>query len=110
MFQRRQNLVNEWWSSVCPDRYRDLDLQMCRRKPPELTLLRRLLHNLIAARTGHGDFAAYNRRFHHWDANLECICGQENSSTHFIRCRQCATQVRKLGKRATMGDFLSQLL
>lgn len=80
---------------------------MRRRKPPELALPRRLLHKLIAARTGHGDFAAYHRRFHHSDANLECTCGLETSPTHFIRCRQYATQVRRLRKGASMGDFIS---
>lgn len=33
MFQRRRNLVSEWWFSVCLDRYRDLDLQIRCRKP-----------------------------------------------------------------------------
>lgn len=106
MFQYRQNLVNEWWSKVCPARYRDLDLQMRRRKPPELALPQRLLYKLIAARTGHGDFAAYHRRFNHRDADLKCICGQETSPTHFIRCRQYATQVCKLRKGANMREFI----
>lgn len=58
MQQRRQVLIDEWWSTALPTRYRDLDLQMRRRKPPELALLHRLLHELLAARSGHGDFAA----------------------------------------------------
>ena len=45
---------------------------MRRRKPPELGLSRHLIHGLIAARTGHGNFAAHHRRFHHEDATLEC--------------------------------------
>ncbi|KAI0991345.1 hypothetical protein K3495_g16842, partial [Podosphaera aphanis] len=110
MHQRRQSLIDDWWSSVYPARYRDLDLQMRRRKPPELNLPRRLLHKLIAARTGHGDFAAYHRRFNHINANLNCVCGQETSPTHFIRCRRFANQVRKLRKGAKMSDFTAQLL
>ena len=58
MYQRRQELVDDWWSKFCPARYRDLDLQMRRRKPPELALPRWLLHRLIAARTGLGDVAS----------------------------------------------------
>ncbi|KAI0994552.1 hypothetical protein K3495_g13629 [Podosphaera aphanis] len=27
MHQRRQSLIDDWWSSVCPARYRDLDLK-----------------------------------------------------------------------------------
>lgn len=87
---RQYDLVEKWWFDVCPARYQDLDLQMRRRKPPELNLPRRLLYHLLAARTGHGDFAAYHRRLTHLDANLECVCGQETTPTHFIRCRRYA--------------------
>ncbi|KAI0996060.1 hypothetical protein K3495_g12121 [Podosphaera aphanis] len=87
----RQQLVEKWWSEVCPPRYQDLDLKMRRRKPPELTLSRRLLHRLKATRTGHGDFAAYHRRFKHLDAELKCVCGQEITPTYFIRYRRYAT-------------------
>ena len=110
MYQRRQDLIDEWWSKVLPARYKELDLQMRRRKPPELNLSRRILHGLLAARTGHGDFAAYHRRFHHEDANLECDCGLENSPTHFFRCRKNAAQVRKLRKGATLNEYINQLL
>ncbi|KAI0994371.1 hypothetical protein K3495_g13811 [Podosphaera aphanis] len=92
MYQRRQDLIDERWSKVSPARYKELDLQMRRRRPPELHLSRRLLHGLLAARTGHGDFAAYYRRFHHEDANLKCDCGLENSPTHSFRCRKNAAQ------------------
>ncbi|KAI0995667.1 hypothetical protein K3495_g12514 [Podosphaera aphanis] len=61
MRQYRQNLMDCWWSTVCPARYKDLDLQMRRQKPPELNLPRLLLQRLIAARSGHGDFAEYHR-------------------------------------------------
>ncbi|KAI1002860.1 hypothetical protein K3495_g5342 [Podosphaera aphanis] len=114
MYQRRQDLIDGWWSKVSPARYKELDLQMRRRKPPQLHLSRRLLHGLLAARIGHGDFAAYHRRFHHEIANLECDCdcdcGFENSPTHFFRCRKNAAQVRKLRKGATLNDYISQLL
>lgn len=63
--QRRQDLVEKWWSDVCPARYHNLDLKMCRRKPPELAIPIRLLHKQLAARTGHGDFAARHRRLNH---------------------------------------------
>ena len=110
MQQRRQQLVEEWWSDACPPRYQDLDLKMRRRKPPELALARRLLHRLIAARTGHGDFATYHRRFHHVDANLDCVCGRETTPTHFIRCRRYANQMRKLRNGMTIDTFRRILL
>ena len=88
----------------------DPDLQMRRRKPPELRLSRRLLHGLIAARAGHGDFASYHRRFKHLDANMECVGGIETSPTHFIRCRNHNTQVRKLRKGATINTYIKLIL
>ena len=110
MHHRRQQLVDEWWAKACPARYRDLDLLMRRRKPPELALPKQLLHKLIAARSGHGDFASYHRRFKHADACMNCACGLETSPTHFIRCRLHASQMRKLRKGETMNAFISQLL
>lgn len=71
--QRRQALLDDWWKEACPPRYR------------ELALSRRLLRELIAARTGHGNFAAYHRRFNNAHAPMECTCGrrllQPTSST-----------------------------
>ncbi|POS85318.1 hypothetical protein EPUL_003041, partial [Erysiphe pulchra] len=72
MHQRQQILLDDWWSRVCQSHYQDLDLQMRLNKPPELSLPRRLLRHLIAARTGHGDFAAYHYRFKYSDAIFEC--------------------------------------
>lgn len=110
MQQRRQQSVDEWWSKACPARYRDLDLLMRRRKPPELALPRQLLHNLIAARSGHGDFASYHRRFKHVDANMLCICGREIAPTHFITCRRNSTHMRRLRKGLTVAAYTQQLL
>lgn len=110
MQQRRQVLVEKWWYDVCPARYQDLDLKMRHKKPPELALPRRLLHRLLAARSGHGDFAAYHRRLKHIDANLECVCGQEITPTHFISCRRYGNKMRKLRNGKTMDDFRRQLL
>ena len=110
MHHRRQQLVDEWWAKACPARYRDLDLLMRRRKPPELALPRQLLHKLIAARSGHGDFASYHRRFKHEDASIICGCGQLTTPTHFVRCRIHASAVRKLRRNMTMEDYTRQLL
>ncbi|POS84336.1 hypothetical protein EPUL_004526 [Erysiphe pulchra] len=79
-------------------------------KPPELTISRRLLHRLIAARTGHGDFAAYHRRLKNLDAELECVCGQEITPTHFIRCRRYVHKVRKLRNGMIIDDFRRQYI
>ena len=83
---------------------------MRRRKPPELSLPRKLLHQILAARSGHGDFAAYHRRLNHTDANLECVRGQETTPIHFIRCRRHANKMRKLRNGMSMDTFRRQLL
>lgn len=108
MHNRSQESVDNWWSNARPSRYQDLDLLMRRRKPPELALSRRLLYRLIAARTGHGDFAFYHRRFKHNDVILDCEFGLETSPTHFIRCRKLALLMRKLRRGKTVADFISQ--
>ena len=77
---------------------------------PRTSLFRRLLHHLIAARTGHGDFAAYHRQFNHYNANVECTCGLETSPTYFIRCRNNARILRKLRDRTPLNESINQLL
>ncbi|KAI1005706.1 hypothetical protein K3495_g2518 [Podosphaera aphanis] len=110
MQQYWQNLIDCWWSTVYPARYKDLGLQLRRRKPQELNLPRLLLQRLIAARSGHGDFAEYHRRFHHENAVLDCACGLEKSPTHFVRYRIHAIHTRKLRKGRIINDFISHLL
>ena len=87
MNQKRQMLLDQFWDESCPPRYRELDLMMRRKKPPELSLPRRLLFEVIAARTGHGNFAAYHRRFNNPNANMKCSCGEEITPTNFMRCK-----------------------
>ncbi|XP_077661359.1 uncharacterized protein AFUA_7G08210 [Aspergillus fumigatus Af293] len=52
-----------------------------------LRLPRHLLGRILAARTGHGDFADYHERFNHEDAHLHCRCGARKSPVHFFFCR-----------------------
>lgn len=80
------------------------------RIPPELALSRKILHELLAVRPGHREFAAYHRHFHHEDANLHCVRGQEKSPTHFVRCHRNAYHMRKLRKGLTVVAFTQQFL
>lgn len=57
------------------------------RCPDELRLPRHLFARILAARTGHGDFADYHERFNHEDAHLYCRCGARKSPVHFFFCR-----------------------
>src|SRR5699024_5674523 len=77
----RRRLQASFWSSAqaawinnAPGLYPLLPLR-ADRVPPELKLPRYALGKLVAARTGHGDFAEYHRRFQHEGAKLTCSCG-----------------------------------
>ena len=92
--------LTDWWHLNRPKHYADLELEMRRKKPPELALPRAVFARLIAARTGHGDFAAYHRRFKHTTATLHCERRREKSIGHLVQCRKALTTWRlKSGKR-----------
>nr|ABW72065.1 TE1b [Blumeria hordei] len=110
MNQKRQALLDDWWEESCPPRYRKLCLLMRRRKPREQTLSRRLLRELISARTGHGNFASCHRRFNNFTSSMECACGGETSSLHFIHYRLQAHQTRRLRGTISHHDFAHKLL
>ena len=60
-----RQMLADWWHSNRPKHYADLELEMRRKKSPELALQRVFYARLIVAWTRHGDFAAYHRRFNH---------------------------------------------
>ena len=57
------------------------------RAPAELQSPRKNLAQLLAARSGHGNFAAYHDRFNYTEAERRCRCGALTSTTHFYYCR-----------------------
>ncbi|KAF4874135.1 hypothetical protein CGCSCA1_v006837 [Colletotrichum siamense] len=79
----------EWWrTSERPRRYAYDDLRPAFRCPPELKLPRKLLHHLIAARSGHGDFEMYHKRFTWRQQGAQrCKCGKQKSPAHAVFCR-----------------------
>lgn len=80
-----QNCFTAYWEEHAPSSYRDLAIPLDH-NPPELALPRGSLGRLLAARSGHGDFAQYHERFGHKDANLQCSCGQRKAPQHFFLC------------------------
>lgn len=85
LYQERLEL---YWSQHASRRYLDLGIGMNSQLPPEISLLpRRSLGRLLAARSGHGDFAECHRRFKHTEADLYCSCGQEKSPEHPFSCQ-----------------------
>ena len=77
----------QFWVEKAPVRYRDLGIGL-EKRPPELHLPRPALGRLLAARSGHGDFAEYHERFKHEDALLTCSCGHRKEPSHFYFCRE----------------------
>lgn len=109
--ERYQDAIASYWEGHAPTAYRNLKIQMSHKIPFELRLRRSRLGYLIAARTGHGDFAEYHRRFHHEDADLLCRCGDEKSQTHFFTCRNAIPNIRStMSASLDGGRALSWLL
>src|SRR5438045_1821780 len=60
----------------------------------KLHFKRAALGRILAARSQHGDFAAYHQRLNHNNATLNCSCGRPKSPLHFFYCK--LSTVRKL--------------
>lgn len=78
---------------------------------PELRL-REILGWLIAARSGHGHFAAYHERFGHEETDSNCVCGQKRAQLHpFSRAHArkhrlhlwCNKRQRQLASNEVLG-------
>ncbi|PNP56431.1 hypothetical protein FNYG_15350 [Fusarium nygamai] len=86
--QKLKEAFEAWWSTSAPEQYKRLNLKATASCPPELSLPRAALHHLLAARSIHGDFAAYHERFDHDDARLVCSCGRRKAPDHIFYCRK----------------------
>ena len=89
----------QFWAENAPKRHKDLDIGI-EKQPPGLHLLRAVLDRLLAARSGHGDFAEYHERFKHDDALLTCSCRLRKELSHFYSCRE--------GRKATAHPWGQQ--
>jgi len=86
----KRNSWIEWWNENMPESYQDLRLEAAWKPTEEIEILSRpMLHRLLAACSGHGDFAKYHERFGHIDAVKTCICGRRRSPTHIFFCTRC---------------------
>ncbi|KAL9561821.1 hypothetical protein ACKAV7_014083 [Fusarium commune] len=86
--QKPKEAFEAWWSTSAPEQYKRLNLKATTGCPPELSLPRAALHHLLAARSLHGDFAAYHERFDHIDARLVCSYGRHKAPDHIFYCRK----------------------
>ena len=62
----------------------------------DLTLPRRVLARLLQARTGHGDFVGYHKKYGHQGFAARCGCGHDKTQEHMAHCRT----VRQIGRDA----------
>jgi hypothetical protein len=101
----------QWWQGVERAGFSSLGRPAELRKLPELSLPRRHLGYLLAARSHHGDFADYHERFHPGQATLECACGRQKSPTHLFYCRKVPRYLRARltpDPEAAIGRFLGR--
>jgi ribonuclease HI len=85
--------TSQLWSATAPANYNRLLIRYST-NTDELRLSRAALGRILAARSQHGDFAAYHERFNHDNATLNCSCGRPKSPLHFYFCKK--STVRKL--------------
>ncbi|KAL5601476.1 uncharacterized protein BROUX77_005725 [Berkeleyomyces rouxiae] len=76
----------EWWAVSAPTSYKDLGLTAALKAPFELTMPRRTLGWLLAARSRHGDFEEYHKRMNHVNFKATCSCGKRKDPLHFFFC------------------------
>lgn len=97
-------LAQQWWQANIPEEYQRMDLcDFPRKAPAELHLPRTLLHRLIAARTGTGDFAAFHTNLDRPERIRPCGCGGTRNPTHIFYCRAIPKQHRPRLSYATTG-------
>ncbi|KAF7543577.1 hypothetical protein G7Z17_g10620 [Cylindrodendrum hubeiense] len=96
-----RTLFKNWWQDHAPESYQSYQLEAKTSSPAELQLPRKQLRHLLAARSGHGDFAKYHERFVH-EAELNCSCRQRKSPDHPFYCR-------KIDRRQDFGEFITMI-
>ena len=84
---RNRKDFREWWNAQGEPRYKGLD-SFAVVKQSLVSFQRATLHRLLAARSGHGDFAVYHERFGHTDSNNHCSCGERKTPQHIFFCRR----------------------
>ncbi|ODM20665.1 hypothetical protein SI65_03718 [Aspergillus cristatus] len=97
----------QFWAEKASKRYKDLGIGI-EKRPPELQLPRAALGRLLAARSGHGDFAEYHERFKHDDALLTCSCGRRKEPSHFYFCREDRKAVAHPWGQQPVADILTK--
>lgn len=83
--ERKKKDFLDWWEAQDEPRYSGVNAHAVVSKHLA-SFKRTTLHRLLAARCGHGDFAAYHERFGHTDSNNYCSCGERKTPQHIFVC------------------------
>jgi hypothetical protein len=105
--QQLRSSFSSWWLTT--KQHGTIPLPPPTLEPPP-NVPRSALARVLAARSGHGDFASYHERFNHTSAELHCRCGARKTPLHFSSCRK-APQRHRLrffkGRAMTLEDLLT---
>lgn len=84
---QKKREFDDWWKDQAEQRYQFVGTHAVSKKPLS-SHKRKTLHRLLAARSGHGDFADYHERFGHRESNNNCSCGKRKSPRHIFYCKK----------------------
>lgn len=106
---RTKQDFTKWWEAQMEHRY-DSIYPFAVTKQPLVMSKRSTLHRILAARSGHGDFAAYHERFGHTDSNNHCSCGERKATTHVFLCKKLRGNrlLPRHAPRAAIIQFLGE--
>jgi len=102
-----RSAIANLWAVTAPENYTELYIGHAS-KLDELQLQRKTLGHILAARSQHGDFAAYHSRFNYNNATLNYSCGRPKTSFHFFYCK--LSTIRTLTRKAHASKAIPWLL
>lgn len=83
----RDKEFKDWWKARAELRYRLVGPHAVAGRPFSFHK-RGSLHRLITARSGHGDFADYHKRFRYHNSNNYYSCGKKKFTRHIFYCKK----------------------
>jgi ribonuclease HI len=88
--------VIDHWAATAPANYTELMIRYST-DIEELQSDRKALGHILAARSQHGDYQAYHKRFNHNVTTPNCSCGRSKSPLHLFFCKLSSAK-RLFGK------------
>ena len=107
--RKKKKEFAQWWEAQKEPRYQSV-FSFAVTIEPLVSFKRATLHRLLAARSGHGDFAGYHERFSHTDSNNHCSCGERKTPQHVFFCGKLRGNrlLPRHAPRAAFQQFLGE--